>query len=87
MIRAAFPDAVFEFHHLLMEGDLVVGHWTMQATHQGEMLGIPATGRPVTMNGMDLTRWNEGKLVEIWHVEEVLNMLQQVGAVPSPGPT
>src|SRR4051794_13172620 len=84
MIRTAFPDLQFQIHHVVVDGDIIVGHWTMQATHQGELLGVPPTGKSVTISGIDLGRWENGQLAEIWHVEELLTMLQQIGAVPGP---
>ena len=72
-----------EPHDYIAEGDKVVGHWTMEATNSGPMMGMPASGKPVKMDGIDITRWQNGKLVEMWHIEDIMAMMQQIGAVPS----
>ena len=82
MIQNAFPDARFGVEYLVAEGEKVVGHWTMHATHRGEVLGLPATGRPVTMTGTDIVRWSDGQAVEVWHIEDILGMLQQLRVAP-----
>ena len=85
IIQKAFPDAQFTIEDLITEGDKVSGRWTMRATHRGEILGIPATGKSVTMTGSDIVRWANGKAAEVWHVEAVLGLFQQLGVVPTPG--
>lgn len=84
-ITSAFPDRRFTIHDLIAERDRVVGRWTMTATHGGELMGIPATGRPVTMGGIDIARFEGGKIAEIWHIEDVMGMMQQIGVIPAPG--
>lgn len=85
MIREAFPDPEFTIEHLVADGDRVAGHWTMRATHRGSMLGVPATGKTVTMAGMDIMRWQDGQAAEVWHLEDFTGLLQPVGAIPAPG--
>ncbi len=46
MLGKVFPDAQYSIESLVAEGDLVVWHWTFRATHQGELMGIPPTGKP-----------------------------------------
>jgi len=69
---------------LVGQGDLVVDHWTYSATHTGEMFGMPATGRKFTITGSDWSRLENGKLAEIWHVEDMLSLMQQLGLAPVP---
>jgi predicted ester cyclase len=68
-IRAAFPDCRFTRDVAFESGDLVTGRWTMTGTHTGmlEFLGIPPTGRPVTMTGQEIFRAVDGRFVEVWH--------------------
>jgi len=82
LIRAAFPDARFTIDDIIAEGDKVVGRWTMDATHRGEIMGIPATGRPVRVTGIDIARFEGGRLAELWHQEDILGLMQQLGAIP-----
>src|SRR6476646_8239616 len=56
-IRNAFPDLRLSIDDLLADGDKVVGRWTMTATHSGELSGLPPTGKPVGLSGIDIARW------------------------------
>lgn len=80
-ILAAFRP-VFTVHELVAEGDTVVAYWTNTGTHQGDFMGIPPTGRRVTISGIDVHRLRDGRLSEHWHVLEELQMLQQLGVIP-----
>ena len=82
MLRAAFPDFSEEIVDMVAEDDKVVIRSISRGTHQGELMGIPATGKPVVMSGIDIGRWQGGKLVEIWHIEDIMGMMMQLGLVP-----
>ena len=81
MMFAAFPDMHFTIHQQLAEGDQVVTHKTFHGTHQGEFMGIPATGKQVSIEVMDIYTIQEGKMTDHWSVGDFLGMLQQLGAV------
>ena len=66
MVYQAFPDLHAEVHDVIAEGDLVAVRSTYTSTHQGEFLGIPATGKQTTTNGVDYFRMQDGKQVEHW---------------------
>ena len=86
MLRSGFPDFQATMEDLLAEGDKVALRFTFRGTHQGEFLGIAPTGKQVTMVGIDIFRIADGRIVELWGQEEdVLGMMQQIGAIPSPG--
>ncbi|HEX6487738.1 MAG TPA: ester cyclase [Candidatus Dormibacteraeota bacterium] len=74
----------FTLHDLVAEGDTVVAYWTNTGTHQGEFMGIPPSGRVVTISGIDVHRLRDGRLAEHWHVIQELQMLQQLGVIPMP---
>lgn len=82
-IVAAFRPT-FTLRHVIAEGDLVAVHWTNAGTHVGEFMGVPPSGRPVTLSGIDIHRLRGGRLAEHWHVVEELQMLQQLGVIPQP---
>jgi steroid delta-isomerase-like uncharacterized protein len=82
---AAFPDLHLEIEQLIAEGDLVAARYLVQGTHRGEFLGIPGTGRPMTIQASESYRLAGGKLAEQWVVMDALGLLQQLGAVPGPG--
>ncbi len=79
---AGFPDGRITIEEQLAEGDLVATRWTGRGTHQGELMGIPATGKQVTVSGLTLSRLQNGKVVEEWSNWDTLGMLQQLGVVP-----
>jgi steroid delta-isomerase-like uncharacterized protein len=83
--RTAWPDFHVEDHDLVAEGDKVVARWTVTATHKGEFMGIPPTGKQGTVTGMHIYRFVDGKIVEHWWAWDVLGMLQQLGVVPAMG--
>src|SRR5437763_10780372 len=66
------------------EGHLVVSYIVGHGVHAGELLGIPATNKPVETVGIAIHRVRDGKIVEYWSVTDVARVLQQVGALPSP---
>ena len=84
--REAFPDLRTQVHDQIVAGDKVVERWTTSGTHEGEFLGIPPTHRRVEFSGMDISRLENGRLVEHWTQLDVLGLLQQLGAIPSDAP-
>lgn len=74
----------FAIDDVVAEGDRVVVRWTNTGTHVGEFAGIPATGKPFSIVGIDIYRVSEGLLVEHWHVIDQLAMLGQLGLLPEP---
>jgi steroid delta-isomerase-like uncharacterized protein len=87
LFRGAFPDLQLAVEDLVAEGDQVVARVTMRGTHRGELMGIAPTGKAVTMAGMDLVRLAGGKIAERWGQEDMLGLMQQLGAIPAPGQT
>lgn len=80
--RTAFPDLTTSLEHLIAEGDKVVLRWKARGTHEGELMGIPATGKQVTLSGIDILRIENGKIAERWAEYDNLGLLQQLGVVP-----
>ena len=78
-VRDGFPDAHHELLYQADPGDgWVVTHWRMTGTHTGNWLGTPATGRKVSVTGTDIVRVPDDKITEIRHVEELLQLQQQL---------
>ena len=84
-LRAAFPDFRPEIHWQVAAGDLVTTYKTHHGTHQGEFLGIPATGKKISFYTVDAMRVVDGKITEHWGVATLLDLMQQLGVVPSLG--
>jgi steroid delta-isomerase-like uncharacterized protein len=80
--RTAFPDLTTSLEHLIAEGDKVVLRWRARGTHEGDLMGIPATGKQVTLSGIDILRIENGKIAERWAEYDNLGLLQQLGVVP-----
>jgi steroid delta-isomerase-like uncharacterized protein len=85
MLRTGFPDASQTIDELIAEGDKVVMRWTGRGTNRGEFMGIPATGKPVTVTGIDIFRLEGGTIVEHWSNWDMMGMMQQLGVAPTPG--
>jgi steroid delta-isomerase-like uncharacterized protein len=87
MLRAAFPDVHFTVEEMVAEGDLVAAHVKITGTHTGgEFMGIPAGGRSVDFQAMDLIRFANGIGTAHWGVTDTAAMLTQLGAIePPPG--
>jgi steroid delta-isomerase-like uncharacterized protein len=86
-LRRAFPDLQITIEDQIAEGDKVVTRWTAHGTHRAEFAGVPPTGKRVVMNGIDIDRIANGKLVECWTKLDDLGLLQQLGAIPTPTQT
>lgn len=84
MFIAAFPDVQIAVDGEISEGDTVASRWTMTGTHQGEFLGVPPTGRQVTIIGNDFSRMVDGKIAEHWAQFDGLGTMMQLGALGSP---
>lgn len=59
--------------------------YRFRGTHQGELMGIPGTGKQVTLAGVAIYRLANGRIVEFWNFLDNLSLMQQLGAVPTPG--
>jgi steroid delta-isomerase-like uncharacterized protein len=79
---ATFPGTKVELHHVFGQGDLVATHWTVSGTHKGEFFGIPATGRDVSVEGMNVYRVVDGKVTDVWTQFDGLGLMEQLGAGP-----
>lgn len=84
MAVAAFPDMTVTIHDQVAEGDKVVTRKTLTGTHQGAFMGVPATGRRVSMYVIDIFRVVNGKIVEHWASMDRLDIMQQIGVIPPP---
>jgi steroid delta-isomerase-like uncharacterized protein len=81
-----FPDLHLTVEDTAGDGDLVVQRIHFQGTHTGEFQGLPATGKKVSFDGLELNRLVDGKVAEHWVQLDALTLLQQIGLVVVPGP-
>jgi predicted ester cyclase len=85
MFRQAFPDSYFIVEDMMTEGDKVATRKTFPGIHQDEFMGIPPTGRRVSMGLIDIVRIADGRVVEHWSMGDNLDMMQQLGVIPQQG--
>ena len=86
MLRGAFPDLHMTPESVVEEGDRVMARFRMTGTHEGEFLGVPASGRHVEIEGYDEVRLVEGRACEHWGAMDAMALMQQIGAQPSESP-
>jgi steroid delta-isomerase-like uncharacterized protein len=87
MYRAAFPDLRLEPEDVLASGDKAVARVRATGTHQGEFMGMPATGKSVDVQLIDIIRFDDDGLArEHWGVVDLMAMMQQLGVVPEGPP-
>ena len=77
--RTVFPDFVFTIDHMVSEDNRLVGRWTGRGTHKGDFLGVAATNKSVEFTGFDSIRIENGQVVEVWHQEDMVGLLRQLG--------
>lgn len=85
MYRSAFPDLHITVEDEITEGDKIVTRFTGRGTHKGSLMGIPPTGKRVTLTAIDILRFENGRIVEHWGNQDILGMMQQIGVIPAPG--
>ncbi len=84
MFRDAFPDIKAEVGEMLEDGDLVAARVTFSGTHDGEFMGVPASGKKVSIETIDIVRFDGDQVAEHWGVTDAMALMQQIGAIPEP---
>lgn len=85
MMRGGFPDIQWTLEEMIAEDDKVAARFTMRGTHQGTFFGVPPTGKTIAVQAMNFYRLSGGQFIEERGQPDLLGLLQQIGAVPSPG--
>jgi steroid delta-isomerase-like uncharacterized protein len=87
IVQGSFPDYHLEITDLIAEREYVVARFTWTGTQTGELQGLPATGKPVTMDEVNVYRFNdEGRVAEIWAHQNMMSMMTQLGLIPDGPP-
>lgn len=87
MYRTAFPDLRMDPEEVLVSGDKTVTRARATGTHQGELMGMPPTGKSVDVKLIDIMQFNDaGMIREHWGLVDMLSMMQQLGAIPEGSP-
>jgi predicted ester cyclase len=87
MMVAGFPDLRFDAEDIVESGDKVVARARVTGTNKGDFMGIPASGKGIDIQAIDILRFGTDGLVhEHWGVMDIMSMMQQIGAVPAGPP-
>ena len=84
MFRGGMPDLRVVIEDVIAEGDKVVMRYRIEGTHEGELFGVPPTGRRVSIESITVERVSGGKIREHWRVTDTLDMMRQLGAISAP---
>mgnify|MGYP001277197965 CR=1 FL=1 len=79
VFREGFPDARITVEQMIGEGDTVAFRFVLRGTHLGTFAGFPPTGKENVLTGADFVRIADGKIVELWSIQETLSWAQQLG--------
>ena len=82
--KTGFSDLRITHHEVIASGDRVAILWTADGTHDGDYLGVLASGQRVHFEGIDLYHLRDGKIAEMWIEFDNLGMMQQLGLVSQP---
>lgn len=82
-VHSGFPDFKLRILQQVSDRDRLVTQWTCSGTHRGEFLGVPATGKRIDVNGMTMSRVENGKIVEEQTYYDRLKLLEQMGVIPA----
>jgi steroid delta-isomerase-like uncharacterized protein len=84
LLLSAFPDMRMDVEDLIADGDKTVARVRATATHEGEFMGVPPTGKQVAIQLIDIMRFDgDGLVCEHWGVADMLSLMQQLGVVPA----
>lgn len=79
--HTAFPDLLVTIDDLICTDNKAVLIFTLTGTHENELMGIPATGKQVKINGMTYSRIENGQIIEEWELLDQLTMFQQLDII------
>lgn len=80
--RSALSGLTVTIDQQFSEGDFVATRFTITGTHQGDLMGTPATGKDVAFTGITISRCEDGRITEEWELTDMIGLLGQVGALP-----
>jgi steroid delta-isomerase-like uncharacterized protein len=82
---AGFPDLCFTIEDMVTEQDKVVVCWTLSGTHKGEYMGIPATNKKISVDGITIHHIAHGRIMDSYAIRDVWGMMQQLGVIDALG--
>ena len=85
MMRTAFPDLKVTVDHIVQDENNLAMAYKIHGTHKGDFMGIAPTGKTVEARGMQIGRYENGKIVERWGSSDELGLVKQLGATLDTG--
>ncbi len=82
--RAAFQGLNVTIDDIMADGDKITARFTARGMHKGEFMGLPPTGKAITMTGIEIFRVKDGKITELWGEANLMGLMQQLGILPVP---
>ena len=82
MMRSAFPDLQIEVKHMVADDENVAFAYALSGTHEGEFMGVSPTRKTIEVRGMQISRFENSKLMERWGSTDELGILKQIGVEP-----
>jgi steroid delta-isomerase-like uncharacterized protein len=82
--RTAFSDLTLTVEEMFSDGDYVCSRWSSSGTHDGDLMGIPPTGKHASVTGIGIDKIQDGKIVESWTEWDNAGLMQQLGLVGEP---
>jgi len=80
---ASFSDSTISIEDIVAEGDKIAFRGVVHSTHTAEFMGIPASGKQISVGVVGFAKFNQGKITEWWNSPDRLSWMQQIGAIPS----
>jgi steroid delta-isomerase-like uncharacterized protein len=82
MMRAGFPDIQWTLEELISEGDKLAARFTMRGTHRGQFMGVPPTGKQITVQALNIYHLTKGQIIKEYGSPDLLGLLAQIGGLP-----
>ena len=79
------PTRFFDVEETISDGDQIIVRWTARGTNTGDYFGIPPSGKPIEITGMNSWVTRDGKAIEGWVNRDDMGLMQQLGVIPTPG--
>ena len=83
-LLAALPDLDLRLDDAIERDGMLALRYSLSGTHDGELMGVPATGNHVDVTGMTFMRFEGGRIAERWNQLDGVTLLTQLGAIPAP---
>ncbi|KAB8227027.1 ester cyclase [Aspergillus alliaceus] len=84
IMRSAYPDIQWTLDDTVIEDNRVVAQFTLRGTHEGEFLGVPASGKKIQARAMNIYRFSDGMIVEETGLPDLFGMMLQIGGLKPP---